>query len=198
MPEALPSELEQRLRAALLRCGPFDSDSSLRAIFVDARIAAWRDDIPDNTPSRGKRVAAFIEGLLDQRDNAGNNALALVLHVLADRTPPGDSCHRELAELANAVQNAVIVVSGSPPPPLTPLSAKYEIHVHGGQIGAIGDNAKIEGGIHFGSGDAAQKTAATAVGDTPTALRMARRALAILEEQAAGYTALTIPVHLKI
>lgn len=89
MPEALPPELEQRLRAALLRCGPFDSDSSLRAVFVDARIAAWRDDIPDNTPSRGKRVAAFIEGLLEQHDNAGNNALALVLHVLADRTPPG-------------------------------------------------------------------------------------------------------------
>ncbi|HEY88404.1 MAG TPA: hypothetical protein G4N98_01540 [Thermoflexia bacterium] len=30
------------------------------------------------------------------------------------------------------------------------------------------------------------------------ALRMARRSLDILEEQAAGYTALTIPVHLKI
>mgnify|MGYP000753280501 CR=1 FL=1 len=31
MPEALPTELEQRLRAALLYCGPFDSDSNLRA-----------------------------------------------------------------------------------------------------------------------------------------------------------------------
>ncbi|RMF82615.1 MAG: hypothetical protein D6739_08220 [Nitrospirae bacterium] len=30
------------------------------------------------------------------------------------------------------------------------------------------------------------------------ALAMARRALAILEEQAAGFTALTIPAHLKI
>ncbi|MEA3309014.1 MAG: hypothetical protein U9Q70_05830 [Chloroflexota bacterium] len=30
------------------------------------------------------------------------------------------------------------------------------------------------------------------------ALRMARRSLDILEEQAAGYTTLTIPVHLKI
>ena len=34
--------------------------------------------------------------------------------------------------------------------------------------------------------------------DSTAALRMARRALAILEEQAAGYTALTIPPHLKI
>lgn len=31
-----------------------------------------------------------------------------------------------------------------------------------------------------------------------TVLAMARRALAILEEQAAGYTALTIPAHLQI
>ena len=149
MPEALPSELEQRLRAALLRCGPFDSDSSLRAIFVDARIAAWRDDIPDNTASRGKRVAAFIEGLLDQRDDAGSNALALVLRVLADRTPPGDSCHRELAGLADAVQTTAVAVHGSPPPP-TPSGAKYEIHVHGGQVGAIGDGTRVEGGINFG------------------------------------------------
>ncbi len=150
MPEALPSELEQRLRAAILRCGPFDSDSSLRAVFIDARIAAWREEIPDNTPSRGRRVAAFIESLLNQSDNNGNNALALVLHVLADRTPPGDSCHRELAEVANAVQNAAITVPGSAPPPSPSQGAKYEIHVHGGQIGAIGDHAKIEGGIHFG------------------------------------------------
>lgn len=150
MPEALPPELEQRLRVALLRCGPFDSDRELRAIFVDTRIARWRDDIPDNTPSRGKRVELFIESLVDQRDDAGNNTLALVLRVLADRTPPGDSCHRELAELADAVQNAVVAVPGSPPPPTTPQGAKYEIHVHGGQIGAIGDNTKIEGGIHFG------------------------------------------------
>ena len=40
-----------------------------------------------------------------------------------------------------------------------------------------------------------------AAGERPVgrrALHMARRSLDILEEQAAGYTALTIPVHLKI
>lgn len=156
MPEALPSELEQRLRATLLRCGSFDSDSSLRAVFVDARIAAWREEIPDNTPSRGRRVAAFIESLVAQRDTAGNNALALVLRVLADRTPLGDSCHRELAELASAVQSAVVAVPGSTPSAPSQPGAKYEIHVHGGQVGAIGDNARIEGGIHFG--DSQSKT----------------------------------------
>jgi len=72
------------------------------------------------------------------------------VRVLADRTPSGDSCHRELAELANVVQNAAITVPASTTSSL-PQGTKYKIHVHGGQIGAIGDNAKIEGGIHFGT-----------------------------------------------
>ncbi len=41
-------------------------------------------------------------------------------------------------------------------------------------------------------------TPAQSPAQTEAALKMARRALAILEEQAAGYTALTVPVHLKI
>ena len=45
----------------------------------------------------------------------------------------------------------------------------------------------------------AKPGAATGGSEAQTrALGMARRALAILEEQAAGYTALTIPAHLKI
>ncbi len=146
MPESIPSELEQRLRKALLRCGPFDSDRSLRAIFVDERIAAWREDIPDNTPNRDKRVAAFIESLFDQSDDAGNNALALTLRILADRTPLEDSCHHELAELADAVQSA------STAPDETPVSApgiQYNITIIDGKVGVIGNDAKVKGGIHF-------------------------------------------------
>lgn len=149
MPESLPPELEQRLRKTLLRCGPFDSDRSLRAIFVDARIAAWREDIPDNTANRGARVAAFIENLFDQSDDAGNNALALVLQVLAGHVSSGDSCHRDLAELADAVQ-AMAGSSGTTPAEPPSHGTKYEIHVHdGGKIGVIGDDAHVEGGINF-------------------------------------------------
>lgn len=148
MPEAISPDLEQRLRAALLRCGPFDSDSSLRAVFVDARIAAWREDIPDNTPSRGKRVAAFIEALLDQSDNAGNNALALVLRVLADRTPSGDSCHREMAGLADAVQAVARTPDATLPASASADSALRQINVVNSQVGVIGDYAQVSE-IHF-------------------------------------------------
>lgn len=151
MPESLPPDLEQKLRKTLLRCGPFAGDRELRAVFVDTRIARWRDDIPDNTPSRGKRVSLFIESLCDQRDSAGNNALALVLHVLAERTAPGDSCRRELADLGSAIQNvAAATATDTAVPVPTTQGTKYEIHVHeGGQVGTIGDNTHIEGGINL-------------------------------------------------
>jgi len=61
-------------------------------------------------------------------------------------------------------------------------------------------------GITAGAGNAAppapEVTAApaatTPAAEPSPALRMARRALAILEQQAAGYTALSLPVHLQI
>ena len=37
-----------------------------------------------------------------------------------------------------------------PDEPPTP-APKYNINLKGGQVGVIGDGAKIEGGIHFGS-----------------------------------------------
>ena len=58
----LPSDFSRCLRYTFNRCGPFDSDRTLRAIFVDARIHPWRDAIADNTPSRAARIDALIEG----------------------------------------------------------------------------------------------------------------------------------------
>jgi hypothetical protein len=81
----------------------------------------------------------------------------------------------------------------SPAPPAPALhEGKYTIHIHGGQVGAIGDGTYIEGGINFGGLPPAAPI------DAQAALLRARRALAALEEQAAGYTTLTIPVHLKL
>jgi hypothetical protein len=152
MPAALSPSLAQRLRRTLLRCGPFESDAALRVVFVDARIADWRDDIPDNTPSRGRQVDAFIEALRDQRSAQGENALVLFLRVLADHTSPGDSCHQDLAQRATELAAFTHRASGegaSDTAPPAPQGSKYNITIHGGQVGAIGDNAHIESGMHF-------------------------------------------------
>ncbi len=191
---SLSPELSRRLRDTFSRCGPFDSDRALRAVFVDARIAPWRDLISDNTPSRAARVDVLIEALLEQASDAGDPALALFLAVLAERTSPGDVCKQQLARLAAELRQLPPSATASGPAPSgpAPQGGKYEIHIHGGQVGAIGDNAHIEGGIHFGG------TPPAAPADPEAALNRARRALAALEEQAAGYTSLTIPVNLKL
>jgi hypothetical protein len=98
----------------------------------------------------------------------------------------------------------------------------YITHVHGGQIGVVGRDADVEGGVNTydaqggmflgdvkAGGDVAgrdmQKTdhgveppaaQQPSGGDLRQALANARRTLARLEEQAAGYTSLTIPAHL--
>ena len=70
-----------------------------------------------------------------------------------------------------------------------------------------GGGAYIEGNVNTGGGDfiagagkarQAEPGAAPGTGAPSKALEMARRALEILEEQAAGYTTHTIPVHVKI
>ena len=102
----IPGDLYGRLQAALLRCGPFDSDRALRSRFVDARLSAWRDALPE-ADSRVGRVQAVIDALSQRANPTGDNALALFLCVLADGTPPGDACHGQLAALAQEVAGAL-------------------------------------------------------------------------------------------
>lgn len=148
----LSPDLSRRLREILTRCGPFDSNTSLRAAFVDARLAPWRDSVPE-ADSRAARVNALIAALLEQRNSHGNPALALFVEVLAESVASGDACHGELAALAAEVQHVLAGETAGP---------------------------------------------AFASADPQAALIRARRALATLEEQAAGYTSLTIPVNLKL
>lgn len=189
----LSPDLSRRLRETLSRCGPFDSDRALRVAFVDARLAPWCDSVPE-ADSRAARVGLLIAALLERRDIHGNPALALFVEVLAESAAPEDACHGELTALAAELRHALAGEAPSPIPPPTqaPQGGKYEIHIHGGQVGTIGDNAHIEGGIHFGALPPAAPI------DPEAALKRARRALAALEEQAAGYTSLTLPVNLKL
>jgi len=194
----IPPDLARRLRETLSRCGSFDSDRSLRAVFTDARIHTWRNSVPE-VASRAARVNAIIAALLEQRDSHGSPALALFVEVLTGQVSPADACHQALVNLAAELRRVLREESGTPSPASAASlpESKYTIHIHGGQVGVIGDQAGIKGGIRFGDAGHVKGTV-VAPHDSTAALRMARRALAILEEQAAGYTALTIPTHLKI
>ena len=75
----------------------------------------------------------------------------------------------------------------TPPAPATSGST-YTIHINHTEETVTGDGAQV----------VQPPTGERTGGSLERALRMARRTLAILEEQAAGYTALTIPAHLRI
>jgi len=113
----IPGDLYGRVQAALLRCGACDSDRALRALFVDARLSAWRDLLPE-AGTRAERARAVVAALSERTNPAGENALALLLRVLAENTPPGDALREELAALAGEVTAAVRVeaVGGAQPP----------------------------------------------------------------------------------
>ena len=147
----IPPELVRRLHETLTNCGPFDSDRSLRATFTDARIYPWRDSIPE-AKSRAARVNALVSALLDQADAQGNPALALFVEVLAGGVSPGDACHGQLVQLASELRGA-IQENQALPSPATAESlreSKYAVHIHGGQVGVIGDSAHVHGAPTFG------------------------------------------------
>ncbi len=139
----IPGDLYERLQAALLRCGPFDSDRALRSLFVDARLSAWRDLLPEAS-SRVERARAIIDALSERANSAGENALVLLLRVLAENTPPGDACRGQLTALAGEVAatlRAGVSPGGAPsaPPPVGPSVFNQQGQHVGTQINVAGD-----------------------------------------------------------
>lgn len=57
---SISPDLYHRLRTALLRCGPFNSDDTLKTVFIDERISPWRDEIP-NAANPKDRVNKVVE-----------------------------------------------------------------------------------------------------------------------------------------
>ena len=98
---ALNSQLKNQVHTYLLNSGCVNSDSSLRGLFVDARIAPWRNSIAE-AGNRSLR-ATYVISEFDKMNN-GYNVLALILQVISDRTPHGDSLKELGGNLAKQVQ----------------------------------------------------------------------------------------------
>lgn len=102
--KGIPSPLYQQIRHALLDCCPLDTNAALRAVFTDARISMWRNDLPEanNKTERAEQVISF---LLHKRHNSGKeNGLVLLIKVLSDRVSFQDECHRRLSKLASNLE----------------------------------------------------------------------------------------------
>jgi len=105
-------DFQRRVREALLDCADLRYQS-LRALFVDQRIAPWRNGLPQ-TDSNQAQAQAMIGYLYKQnRADTGENALKLFLQVLSDHFDPMDNCHQQFKVLA-----AELDTSATPQPPI--------------------------------------------------------------------------------
>ncbi len=96
----IPPLLRTRLRETLLRCAPCDSDRALRAVFTDARLNAWYNDVPEAT-TPAERIDGLLDKLHDRYDARGDHALALLCTVLAEQI--ADACRAHLTEMATLI-----------------------------------------------------------------------------------------------
>lgn len=88
---SLPPSLQNRLRDALLKCAPFGSNDALRAVFSDARIAAWKHSVPE-AGSLAARVSFLVSQFMDAWNADGENALSLFLCALSEYPDRGAEC----------------------------------------------------------------------------------------------------------
>lgn len=99
--------LSERLKTLLAHCDAFTSDATLRGVFADPRIAEWQRDLPP-APSRERRVEQTIHTLRACYTAAHENALVLLLRVLAEYGDPEDRLQSALAEMEERVQRALV------------------------------------------------------------------------------------------
>jgi hypothetical protein len=91
-----------RLRQALLKCDEFQNPSVLPALMADERLALWQANLP-GADSLGGRVDLVIDYLVKKEHVNGENALVLLLRVLAERRSPQDKLQRELLILSTEI-----------------------------------------------------------------------------------------------
>jgi nucleoside phosphorylase len=105
--DTLSGELYKRLRQALLDCGPFESDRTLRAVFAHPALKPLQSGLPQAS-STADRVDEMINFLSNVRNSSGESMLVVLLRVLSERINPAIDCHHRLAGLANELARASI------------------------------------------------------------------------------------------
>jgi hypothetical protein len=113
MMAGLSSELTQRCRNTLLKCGEFNNDAALRAVFVTDELYPFRDRLPA-AANRSERVDKCLDFLLSQRLSNGRPVLPVFLAALRDRYQEGDALRDKLRALVKAVQSTLVVSSDLP------------------------------------------------------------------------------------
>lgn len=121
MSASLPSDLQQKIKSALLGLSCFSNETHLVAIMIDERLYAWKNDFP-NARTLNERVDQTIGYFQFKETVEKQNGLALLLTVLSEQASEGDESRQTLKELANQVQ-------ALSHPPITPTPPPVHYHL---------------------------------------------------------------------
>lgn len=95
--------LHKRCYNTLLKCNQFDSDASVRAVFVTSELLPFKPGLP-GANSRAARVTAVLGYLLEQEPDAGPPVLVLFLRALSGYYETGNALLSELETRAREVE----------------------------------------------------------------------------------------------
>ncbi len=106
----IPSEIYGRLRDALLDCDQFDSAQRLRNFFRgNASLTPWRYSLPVQGGSPNALVQAVLGYLNDKFNTKKENALVILVRLLANQYDVEDHRRQTLSELAQELDSALSV-----------------------------------------------------------------------------------------
>jgi V8-like Glu-specific endopeptidase len=99
----IPSVLVSSLRQLLLNCNEFHSSRQLYAVFSHDELRPFQTSLPE-AQSVAERVDLVIAYLSDQYRSTDENALWLLLKILAEKYDLEDDRHNRLVTLANSIE----------------------------------------------------------------------------------------------
>lgn len=103
---ALPTSLWNRCYNTLLKCSEFDSNASIRAMFVTRELRPFKAGLPDAS-SEASRVSVVLGYLLEQEPESGPPVLVSFLRALSSHYQPGNALLNELETLTREVEQAL-------------------------------------------------------------------------------------------
>lgn len=143
---SLSPNLYKELKNTLQNCGPFGNHNQLRQVFVDHRLQPWRHTIPHAT-STFDLVEAVIDHLVDQYSSSKENALVILLLVLAERVHQGNRCKQELYYFAKRLSGEIksqMLLEEHVPKFMTPQDTqKEQAHINISGVKIVGNNNTI-------------------------------------------------------
>ena len=99
-----------------MQCPEFDSNASLRSLFVTEELAPFANGLPE-AGSKASRVDAALAYLIEKRLRDGRGALPLFVTALRDRYDASDALWSELDTLLSSLLDAVEKRKGDQPRP---------------------------------------------------------------------------------